>query len=273
MTAITTLCRSIPLFCCLLFAGCAGFQVRSAVVSGPEGRAATAALHKMAADHERCRCFEAEVTVNLAISSWSGDRAASFSGYLQTMAPSYLKFIGVNPFGQPQLIVAMDNKRFRTVLVPEAKVFIGDVGAKTFSRYAPPGFKPGDFFALLTGQVGIHDGVIRAIREGETVGTYWFELERSGETDRVHLLFDTRTEGILRYVVADRYGKVLVDVTYADYKDFDDCRLPGKMRIESPTQNGRLDMVMSDILPCEELPTALFDHVPPPPGFESKVVD
>jgi len=273
MTAITTLGRNIPLLCCLLLAGCAGFQVRGAVVTGPEGRAAAAALQNIAADHDRCKCFEAEVTVNLAISSWGGNRAASFSGYLQTMAPSYLKFIGVNPFGQPPLIVAMDNKRFQTVLVPEAKVFIGDVGAKTFSKYAPPGLNPGDLFALLSGQVGIGDGVIRAIRESETVGTYWFELRGSEQRGRVHLLFDTRAEVIRRYVVADRFDKILVDVSYADYKDTDGCRLPGRVRIESPTQNGRLDMLTSDILLCKELPTALFSHVPPPPGFESIIVD
>jgi len=167
----------------------------------------------------------------------------------------------------------MDNKRFRTVLVPEAKVFIGDVGAKTFSKYAPPGINPGDLFALLSGRVGIDDRDIRSIREGDTAGTYWFELGRSEETGRVHLLFDTRTEVVQRYVVTDRYDKVLVDVSYVDYKDAGDCRLPGRMRIESPTQDGRLDMVLSDILPCEELSTDLFEHLPPPPGFESIVVD
>jgi len=273
MTAITILCRSITLFCCLLLAGCAGFQVRTPVVSGPEGRVAAATLDKMAADQDPCKCFEAEVTVKVAISSWGGDRAASFSGYLQALKPSSLKFIGTNPFGQPQLIVAMDNKRFRTVLVPEAKVFIGDVGAKTFSKYAPPGINPGNLFALLSGWVGIGDRVIRSIREGDTAGTFWFELGRSEETGRVHLLFDTRNEVVLRSVVTDRYDKILVDVSYAEYKETGDCRLPGKVRIESPTQNGRLDMVLSDILPCVELPTDLFDQLPPPPGFESIVVD
>ena len=272
MTAITFLCRSLPLFCCLVLAGCAGFQVRTAVVSGPEAETATAALRKMAGDHDRCKCFEAEVTVNLAISSWSGKRAALFSGYLQAMTPSYLKFIGVNPFGQPQLIVSLGNKRFSTVLVPEAKVFTGDVGGNTYAKYVPAGFNGRDLIALLTGRIGIDDANIRSIREGETAGTYWFELGRQGETGRVHLLFDPRAEAVMRYMVADSNDRVLVDVSYTDYRDNGACRLPGKIHIESPTQHGRLDMVLSDILPCDELPAALFNQVPPP-GFESIVVD
>lgn len=272
MTAITIFCRTIQLLCCLVLAGCAGFQVRTAAVSGPEARTAAAALAKMAADLGSCRCFDAEVTVKLAVSSWGRDRAAFFPGYLQTMAPSYLKFVGVDPFGQPQLIVAMDGKRFRTALVPEAKVFIGDVGAKTFRKYAPPGFNPEDVFAWLAGRVGVDDGVIRSIREGEAEGTYWFESARSEETGRVQLLFDARAGVVLRSVVLGRYDKILVEVSYADYKDVGDCRLPGKMIIESPTQNGRLEMVLSDVLQCEELPIAVFDLVPPP-GFESILVD
>ena len=271
MTAITILCRCIPLMCFLL-AGCAGFQLRTAVVSGPEGRAATAALEKMSADLDNCRCFDAEVTVNLAVSGWGRDRAAFFSGYLQTMAPSYLKFIGVNPFGQPQLIVSLGNKRFSTVLVPEAKVFTGNVAGNTFAKYVPAGFNGRDLIALLTGRIGIDDATIRSIREGETAGTYWFELGRPGETGRAHLLFDPRAEAVMRYTVVDSNDRVLVDVSYTDYKDNGACRLPGKIHIESPTQHGRLDMVLSDILPCDELPAALFNQVPPP-GFESIVVD
>jgi hypothetical protein len=272
MTTITILVRSIPLFCCLLLAGCAGFQMRTAVVSGPEATAAAAALQKMTAAHDRCRCFEAEVTVNLAISGWGGDRAVFISGYLQTMAPSYLKFTGVNPFGQPQVIVAVDGKRFRTALVPEAKIFTGDVGAKAYAKYAPPGLKIGDLFAWLAGRAGIGDGVIRSIREGETAGTYWFELGRPEEAARVHLLFDNQTGVILRCVVSDRYDKILVDVSYGDYKDIGDCRLPGKVLVDSPTQHGRFDMVLSDIVQCEELPAAVFDLLSPP-GFESIVVE
>jgi hypothetical protein len=272
MTAITILRWSIPFFFCLLLAGCAGFQVRTEVVSGPEATAAAAALQKMAGEHDRCRCFEAEVTVNLAFSSWGGDRIASLPGYLQTMAPASLKFVGVNPFGQPQLIVAVNNKRFRTVLVPEAKVFTGAVGAKTYAKYAPPGFNPGDLFAWLAGRAGLGDGVILSIREGETAGTYWFELERSAETGRVHLLFDPRVGVILRCVVSDRDDKILVDVSYGDFKNIGDCRLPGKMHIESPTQHDRLDLVLSDILPCKELSAAVFDLLPPP-GFENIVVE
>jgi hypothetical protein len=74
----------------LLLAGCAGFQVRTAVVAAPEAGQAVATLQRVSNEQNNCKCFDAEATVNLSISNWSGTRAASFSGYLQTMSPSRL---------------------------------------------------------------------------------------------------------------------------------------------------------------------------------------
>ena len=265
--------RIILVFSCLLLlAGCAGFQVRTAVVSGPEAGAAAAALRRVSGGQNNCKCFDAEVFVNLSISSWSGDRAASFSGYLQTMSPSQLKFIGINPFGQPQLIVVMDDKRLRSILVPEAKVFTGDVRAKTFKKYFPPGFEPADVFAWLAGRPPISDDTIRAIREGGAAGVYWFELDRADGAGRVQLLFDSAAEVVLRYVLYGRFDNVLVDVRYTDYQDVGDCRLPGKIIVDSPAQNGSLRLDLNDVLECEELSPAVFRYGLPP-GFESITVE
>ena len=264
---IVLVCSSL-----LLLAGCAGFQVRSAVVSEPEAGAAAAALQRVSTGQNNCKCFDAEVFVNLSISSWSGDRAASFSGYLQTMSPSHLKLIGINPFGQPQLIVVMDDKRLRCVLVPDAKVFTGDVRAKTFQKYFPPGFEPADVFAWLTGRPPIGDAAIRAVREGGTAGIYWFEMDRTDGTGKVQLLFDSGAEVVLRYVLYGRFDNVLVDVRYTDYRDVGDCRLPGKIIVDSPDQNGSLGLELNDPLECEELSTTQFSY-DLPPGFESITVE
>jgi hypothetical protein len=259
----------LVLSCFLLLAGCAGFQVRTAVVSGPEAGAAAAALQRVYSGQNNCKCFDAEVTVNLAISSWSGDRAESFFGYLQTMSPSHLKLVGINPFGQPQLIVVMDDRRLRSVLVPEAKVYTGDVRAKTFKKYFPPGFEPGDVFSWLAGRPPIGDATIKATREGGDAGGYWFELDRA---DRVQLLIDSEAEVVLRYVLYGRYDNVLVDLRYTDYQDVGDCRLPGKIIIDSPAQNGSLGLELNDPLECEELSITQFSY-DLPPGFESITVE
>jgi hypothetical protein len=260
----------ILLFSCfLLLAGCARFQVRTAVVAGPEAGAAVAALQRVYSGQSNCKCFDAEVMINLSISSWTGDRAASFSGYLQTMSPSHLKLIGINPFGQPQLIVVMDDKRLRSVLVPEAKVYAGDVRAKTFKKYFPPGFEPGDVFAWLAGRPPIGDATTKAIREGGDAGVYWFELDRA---DRVQLLFDSKAEVVLRYVLYGPYDNVLVDWSYTDYQDVGNCRIPGKIIIDSPSQNGSLGLELNDPLECEELSITQFSY-DLPPGFESITVE
>ena len=258
--------------CLLLFAGCAGFQVKTAAVAESEAAAAAAVLHRVLTGQNDCECFDAEVFVNLSISSWSGDRAASFSGYLQTLSPSHLKLIGINPFGQPQLIVVMDDKRLRCVIVPEARVFTGDVRAKTFKKYFPPGFEPTDVFAWLTGRPPIGDAAIRDVREGGSAGVNWFEMDRADGTGKVQLLFDSRAEVVLRYVLYGRFDNVLVDIRYTDYQDIGDCRIPGKFFVASPAQNSSLGMELHDPLECEELSTTQFSY-DLPPGFESIIVE
>ncbi len=265
--------RFIPVFICLLLlAGCAGFQVGTAVVSGPEAGEAAATLQRVFAGPNPCTCFDAEVTANIAMSSWGIDRAASLTGYLQTQSPSKLKFVGINPFGQPQLIVALDDKRLWSILVPEAKVFTGNVRAKTFKKYFPPGFEPAHVFAWLAGRPPIGDDTIRAVRDGGAAGVHWFEMDRADGAGRVQLLFDSGAEVVLRYVLYGKYDNVLVDVSYTDYQDAGDCRLPGKILVDSPSQKGSLELELNDPLECESLSPTAFSYELPP-GFERITVE
>ena len=131
------------LFCSLLFTGCAGKFIQTVPVSFQEEISVSAAFRSMLANQQTCGCcLDAEAEVTLAVSNWLGKRSGTMTGFLQAMQPSYIKFVGVNPLGQPLFIFITDGTTFQNVQVPKSKVYEGNVRSDAFNNYVQAWLEP-----------------------------------------------------------------------------------------------------------------------------------
>ena len=252
-------------FCGLLWllAGCATLP-RTVALSGGEQERVTAAFEKMHARQEACHCcIDVAVTVTLKGLLHSG----TVSGYLQAMSPAFLRFTGLNPLGQPLMILVSDGERFQYLAVDRGTGYTGNVEAATFVKYAPPGFLPHESFYWLSGR--LHSGTVVVEELGRAVDSegYWLTVH-AGEGHR-RLLFDPAIGVILRHQVLDADGDDIFDARYEDFRPtgVNGCLLPGRITVTTRQHRGTLEVSLSDWLDDAALSEKDFSFSLPP-GFE-----
>ena len=267
----TTSLTVFILFCSLLFTGCAAKFIQTLPASPQEESIVSTAFLDMLENQENCGCcLDAEAEVTLAVSNWLGKRSGTMTGFLQAMQPSYIKFVGVNPLGQPLFIFTTDGITFQNLQVPKSKVYEGAVRSDAFNNYVPAWFEPEFGFYWLTGRVKPGNFEIVSIQRDKGKNGFWLQLQYEGSLYRNVILFNPQESAILRHVLMDSQEKPHIDVQYADYlplidetgnggnkdverknntEDFVSCRLPGSIRIVSHDKSGQINLELHSFLP------------------------
>jgi len=218
-------------------------------------------------------CLDAQVRLSVKSLVQNG----TISGFVQAKAPSFLKFTGLNPLGQPLMFLATDGTFFKYVSVPEAKGYEGLVTAAAFKKYAPQGFDPAHAFYWLAGRLAPGKLRIFSVAQDPEGQGVWLELAYAadisqGEGLRRHVLFDPDQRVIRRHLVADADGRIMVDVWYDDYAQAseggaDNCRLPGLVRIHANNNGAIMELALGDWLPDASFSASDF-RVDLPLGFQ-----
>lgn len=257
----------------LLFGGCAGLPPTTSISLSEQDNARLLLQEALAAQEQCNCCLDVQVQARITSTFQSG----TISGFLQAMRPSYLKFVGLNPLGQPLMILSSDGVNFRYVAVPEARSYEGLVTAEKFKKYAPQGFSPASAFAWLTGRLpGAGLQILSVARAAEGQGL-WYEVAYPGEEIRRHILFSPEERTVLRHILVDRSGDILLDVLYEKYRDFATgaqagCPLPGFISVHANSHNGvHMEFGFSDWLPDARFTEDDF-VVRLPSGFAREVV-
>ncbi|MCB2184365.1 MAG: hypothetical protein KQH63_20240 [Desulfobulbaceae bacterium] len=246
--------------CSLLqfLAGCATLPDTLEIAESDKERVSNK-FKKMVADQTRCTCcIDAQATVSFS-SIW---KKGTLSGYLQAMSPSYLKFMGINPLGQPLAVFVTDGDAFRYVAVPEAADYAGDVHSAAYSKYAPEGFLPEKGFYWLIGR--LYPGKIKILdvsRDGDA-GGYWLEISYGNKTKSM-VLFDEKQEVLLHHIVIDENNKKILNVLYDAYTN-GPCPLPGKITVTSLVHNSTMEIRLTDWLSDASFSQKDFTYHSPP---------
>ncbi len=253
----------------LLLAGCAGRQPKLEKPPAGEVRAVLAAFAAMG-DHYCGAGLDAQVEVTASFFSLTGGRTGRISGYLLAGEPWLLKFVALNPLGQPLLIFVSNGRRFQTVLVSEGKGYEGLLRSGTVQRYLPAGFVDQPLFPWLVGRVSPATGVEVLGRDRAGTG-YWLTFPSPGGSGRDLLLFDPATRLVLRRILEDRQGRTLLDVRYEEYRPVagqGGCPLPGIVKVAGLPRKTSLVIEMSDMELLSPGLTAADFVVTLPPGFK-----
>lgn len=223
-------------------------------------------FREMVAQQQLCHCcIDAQASVSFS-SIW---QKGALSGFLQAMAPSYLKFLAINPLGQTMAIFVTDGDFFRYVPVLEAKQYEGKVTGTTYAKYAPVGFLPEHGFYWLIGR--LYPGRIKILdvthdRQGQG---YWFEISYGNGTRSI-VLFAEQQGVLLRHIVVNDKGEKIFNVLYDEYTE-GTCPLPGKVTVTALIHNSTMEIRLADWLDAPSFSRDDFTY-DAPPSFDRVVV-
>lgn len=256
----------------LLTGGCATLPATRPLAELQQQQAEALFREAMARQQDCPCCLDAQVRLSVKSLVQKG----TISGFVQAKEPSFLKFIGLNPLGQPLLFLATDGTFFRYVAVPEAKGYEGLVTAAAFKKYAPQGFDPEHGFYWLAGRLAPEKLRIFSVAQDPEGQGIWLELAYAvdvfeGKALRRHVLFDPVKQVIRQHLVADLDGQIMVDVRYDDYTKAseggsDNCQLPGVIRIHANHNGALMELTLGDWLPDASFSAGDF-RVDLPPDF------
>ena len=267
------LVSAVPL---LLLQGCARSVLQTYPVSEQETQFAASAFTRYTHYQDACACcLDAEVDAAVSVSGWFSNHTGKLSGYLQAMEPGYIKFVALNPLGQPILILLTNGKTFKSLNVLEGKAYIGSVNSETFRKFAPSGFDPDFSYYWLTGRLPPGDIDILKVRRDKEQNGYWLQV-RYGQSGLDNMiLFDPEEFVVLRHIIMSARGDHLVDVVYEDYQpghvrekhladrgqemigssDFNEelCKIPTKLSVSSNSgAEKKIDLKLFSFIPDAE---------------------
>lgn len=225
----------------LIATGCAGLPARIPLPEA-ESRKIRDSFREMVLEQRQCSSYvDADLTVTIDSRFYSG----TMSGYLQAMVPSSLKIVGINPFGQPLVVLITDGRQFKYALLNESLSYEGEVDGESFKRYAPAGFAPATSFYYLIGRLA--PGQVRILNiSGDPDGRgAWLQIEQGQEQAGSLVLFDPGQQVILKYIQLDGAGEMAMEIIYSEHQP-GECSLPGRISISSRGHSGNLLLRLSN---------------------------
>lgn len=265
---ITAFRHLLPgLFVLVVLSGCAGLPGRLPMPAA-ESTAARQSFQEMVVRQRFCEpSVDAEMTVTLESRFYRG----TMNGYLQLMAPSFVKLVGINPLGQPLAVLVSDGEHFAYAVLNEKLIYEGEVDSDAYRRFAPTGIDPANIFYLLTGK--LTPGEVRIVATGadEQGRGVWLDLERGSGDGRSLVLFDPDRQLIRRYLKLGRDGGPDLEISYGDYGT-GECKLPGLITAVGRDQAGEVTIRLSDWRTGFPASAADFE-LELPPGFKRVTVN
>jgi len=265
---------SVPL---LLLQACARPVLQTYPASEQEAQLTASAFtrYQEIYQNECACCLDAEADATVSVSGWFSNHAGKFSGYLQAMEPGYIKFVALNPLGQPIFIFLTNGKFFKGLNVLEGRAYMGSVNSETFKKFAPPGFDPGFSYYWLTGKLPPGDIEILEVRRDKEHNGYWLQVRHEQSTIDHMILFDPEEFVILRHIIMSDRGDHVVDLLYEGYQpgylrekqlaardqgmigssDLKEklCKIPTKIRVSSNSgAEKRIDLKLFSFIPGTE---------------------
>jgi hypothetical protein len=261
------------LFFLILIQGCSSPFLQTYAADEKDSEIVLAAFSRFQQNNTAlCKCcLDAEADIIISVSGWFHEQTGKFSGYLQAMKPGYVRFVALNPLGQPWYILITDGETFKSLNVFEEKAYQGSVHSKTYNKISPAGFEPGFSYYWLTGTLQPGDMDIQAVMRDRTAQeAYWLQVKHANESTESMILFDPVRMLILRHVLRSERGEYLAEVTYEDYQpltggeqhDFlqnspkdvsngktgEYCRFPGRVTVTSQRGSEKIEVKLHSFI-------------------------
>lgn len=153
------------------------------------------------------------------------------SGYLQLLAPSFVKFIISNPLGQPVYAFASNGITFQSLNTRQRLHIRGNVRTLAIRQELPLVLAQGDWFAYLSGRLPARSlGILEVYRDNsdKTVWMLLAPLDSAKTLDKAWVHLDPEKRTVLGYLFLDRDGKTLAELSYNNQEERTDYCMPNE---------------------------------------------
>lgn len=146
-----------------------------------------------------------------------------------------LRLEGIGPLGQPLFLLIADRQRFSFYTPQEQRLISGPASARNLERAFGLALAPEALQYLLIGDIPLvtlpKAGKV-AYRRRENL--YVWEGEGARPAGYYRVWFEPSHLQPVSFVVEDRFGKVVLQVQYEDFRQLDGFRLPYRITVVQP---------------------------------------
>jgi hypothetical protein len=195
----------------------------------------------------------------------------ALSGFLQFSMPASYKFVVSNPFGQPVLAIAGDQRSYQAINVPEQKYLAGSVRSFGLRNDLPVDILKGSWGEWITARNLRSSQSIIAIRRDRDNRGVWisFRHEKSEPPGLSHLLLEPGSQLPLVRILENGDGTIVAEVTYGDWVTIGRCRQPQEINITGLDYGTDIRLKLTNVQLTEE-PKQF--HLPVPPGYAQQLL-
>lgn len=190
----------------------------------------------------------------------------ALNGFLQFSGPSSYKFVLTNPFGQPLLAIAGDQKSFQAINTLGRKYISGSVRSFGIRNNIPDYFLEGDWEEWLTARNRFSSQEITDVRRDRKNRGLWvtFRTGSGQRTGAQHLLLNLEDELLLGRILENEKEKIVAEISYDNWINQGSCKQPLEINITGLYYGANIRLRLSDVTFAEEVTTY---QLPTPPGY------
>jgi hypothetical protein len=194
----------------------------------------------------------------------------ALTGYLQFSMPASYKFVVTNPFGQPVLAIAGDQKTYQAINVPEQKYLAGSIRSFGLRNDLPVDILNGHWGEWITARNLRQSRTISAVRQDRDARGVWisFRHENPEPPGMSHLLLDPVSKLPLARILENGAGTIVAEVTYGDWINLGACRQPQEINITGLDYGTDIRLRLTNVQITDE-PKQF--HLPVPAGYTKQL--
>ena len=248
--------RLVLILLALFLHGCAG-KPWTSPVSENETALITQTFTEMQQRDATCSCcLDAKTTL-----SWDGpgeDR--SVAGFLQLMLPTSLKFVVLNPLGQPLYALVSDGREFQSINTTLKQHMIGRISSLAARYQIPASLLSENWGYWLTGRLQEKSAIIETIRRDASGRGVWITMQypSAAALAKSHFLIRPETRQLLARILVDHQGDTIATISYEGRSEHENCSPVTRTTITDLPYRSKLTIDFGEILTDRSFSAANF---------------
>jgi hypothetical protein len=240
----------------LLIQSCAGKPWTSPVADS-ETAFITQTFEKMQERDTSCFCcLDAKTTL-----SWdTPGEDRSIAGFLQLKLPTSVKFVVLNPLGQPLYALVNNGQDFQSINTSLKQHIIGKIGSLATQHEIPESLLSESWGYWLTGRLHEQGATIEAIHQDGSGRGVWITMRYQDEAslNKSHLLIQPATRQLLARILVDREGETIATISYDRRNEKNDCEPVSRITISDLPYGSQLSIDFTEFLTDRSFSAANF---------------
>lgn len=176
---------------------------------------------------------------------------------LQVQPPAFLRFTATDPLGRALFIIVSDGTTFTMVDSRVGRVYQGRTASKFWHSQVPEALRAEDLFFFLSGSLPDKERPLVNIGQNPERTGYWY-VWQDGRNLSHHILVDRQQRRMVRHLLVDPQGDLVVEVRYLGYGEDRAAgyNWPRHLEITGKAVTGTLSVQVEKIYPNPPLPVA-----------------